>query len=177
MGPRSAWLVRAGRGCAYTDDFERLGVVTIGWARIPGIGDLRDLDDVELLMLLRAANRGQPRADIRELLDFRDGLRVGDLVLTPDTPAREVLAGEVTGPYDYAPGPIVGEHRHLREVSWRARVPRDQMPPALMQRLRRYQRTVLRLPEQSEGLGLVPRIAHHSSPRLRHSALVASKSR
>ena len=153
----TCWLVRAGRRGVHVDDVVRLGVITISWASIPGIGDLRELDEDDLLVRLRAAQRGKPRADLRELLEFRDGISVGDAILTPAPATAALLVGIVSGPYDYAPKALVGGHRHFRPVSWQGRVDRDEAPPALAHRLRRYQRTVLRLPEQAEALELVRR--------------------
>jgi predicted Mrr-cat superfamily restriction endonuclease len=143
------WLIRAGHGAEHADTFVRRGVATLGWASIPGLGDLRHHTDEEILELLSAARRGQPAEDLRELVSFRDAA-VGDLVVTPDTPARDLLMGEITGAYDYAPAPVCGDHRHVRPVDWQARCARDLVPHDLAQPTLHYQRTVLQLPQQDE---------------------------
>jgi predicted Mrr-cat superfamily restriction endonuclease len=153
------WLVRAGRGGEHIEAFVRRGVVTLGWARIPGLGDLREHDDDAILALLTAARRGQPRADLRELVAFRDEIALGDVVVTVDPRVRDLVFGEVAGPYEYARAPLVGDHRHVRTVRWFGRCGRDEVAERLSRSVRHYQRTVLLLPDQSEWLGLADRIA------------------
>lgn len=145
----NVWLMRAGHGAEHADAFVRRGVATLGWAWIPGLGDLRRHRDEEILELLAAAGRGQPAEDLREMVSFRDAA-VGDLVITPDTPARDLLFGEITGSYDYAPVPVCGDHRHVRSMDWQARCARDLIPHDLAQPTLHYQRTVLLLPQQDE---------------------------
>lgn len=151
------WLVRAGRGAQHLQRFVGGGFVSISWATIPHLGDLRDHDDDEILGLLRAAGRGQPAADLRELVGFRDGIEVGDVVVTVDTPARELVFGYVTGGYVYEAVPVVGDHRHLRSVRWVGRWPRELLDESLAYTLRHYQRTVLELPHPDAWLALAER--------------------
>ena len=145
----SVWLVRAGHGAQHVDAFLRRGVMTVGWARIRGLGDLRHHGEEEILDLLAAAGRGQPAEDRRELTSFRDAA-VGDVVITPDTPARDLLVGDITGGYEYAGAPVCGDHRHVRPVQWQARCARADVPHDLAQPTLHYQRTVLLLPQQEE---------------------------
>lgn len=151
---RTAWLNRAGRNTEHVDDYVERGVITLGWARIPGLGDLRELDGEQLRSLLGAAGRGQPRSDVRELLDFRDGMQVGDIVVTPDPRRREVLFGAITGDYDFAPAPVVGEHRHVRTVRWFGSWRRADLPDQLRRTLAAYMRTVRALPDQEQWLAI-----------------------
>jgi predicted Mrr-cat superfamily restriction endonuclease len=151
VGPvtRNVWMIRAGHGAEHADTFVRRGIVTISWAGIHGLGDLRHHTDEQILDLLSAAGRGQPAADLEELVSFRDAA-VGDLVVTPDTPARDLLLGEICGPYDYAQAPLCGDHRHVRPVDWQARCDRDLVPHDLARPTLHYQRTVLLLPQQDQ---------------------------
>lgn len=154
----TAWLVRAGHGAEHVAAFVAGGFVSISWASIPGLGDLRYHDDEEILIRLQAAQRGQPRADLRELLEFRDGISSGDVVVTPDTPTSDLLFGDVTAGYEFTSTPVVGDHHHVRDVRWLGRWNRDAVEQPLADIVRRYRRTVLRLPDQTRWLALAERV-------------------
>ena len=158
MTSSTVWLVRAGSGAEHIAGFIAGGFVSIGWAGIPGLDDLREHDEDDIEALLRAADVTQPGADLRELLDFRDGIRVGDVVVTPDTPARDLLFGDVVGVYEFSPSPAVGDHRHVRQVQWRGRWSRDLVEESFDRTTRHYQRTVLKLPHQAAWLQLAERL-------------------
>lgn len=156
-GP-TAWLNRAGHGAEHVEVYVRRGVITLGWARIPGLEDLRELDAEQMAGLIARAGRGQPRSDVRELLDFRDGMQTGDVVVTPDPPRKAVLFGEITGDYGFEPVSVAGDHRHVRPVTWFGRWARYDLPPPLRKTLDDYQRTVLQLPNQEDWLALADNI-------------------
>lgn len=148
---RTAWLNRAGHGAEHVDDYVHRGVITLGWARIRGLEDLRALDAEQIEHLIAAAgSRKFPKVDTGELLGFRDGMQVGDIVVTPDPKRKSVLLGEVTGDYDYDPSFVVGDHRHVRRVSWLGRWLRYDLAPPLRKTLDDYMRTVLKLPNQDD---------------------------
>jgi hypothetical protein len=162
----TVWLLRAGHGAEHARAFADGGFVTIGWGRIPGLGDLRLHDEEEMIRLLWAANRGQPRADLGELLAFRDRLQAGDILVTPDTPARELLVGEITSDYRWSASPLVGDHRHWRTVRWLDRLALDDVPEPLVQTIRHYQRTVRELPDQDAWLALIAPGGTGDEPRI-----------
>ncbi len=157
MPSPTAWLVRAGHGAEHLDRFVAGGFVSLGWARIPGLGDLSQHDNEEILHLLTAAQRGQPTEDLRELVSFRDEIHLGDIVVTPDTPRRDLLFGQVIGDYDFTETPVVGDHRHVRRVQWLGRWARDLVEERIGPETKRYPRTVLRLAKQDAWLDLAER--------------------
>jgi predicted Mrr-cat superfamily restriction endonuclease len=144
------WLVRAGEQSRYAKAFEDNLILAIGWPRVPGLQDLSGLDRSDVVgLLISAPHIGTPVADANELLAFRDTIEVGDLIVTPDTPRREVLLGEVTGPYTYRdPSPAI-DYRHVREMRWLGRWDRHLLPEDL-NRDTRYRRTIRRLDEHEQ---------------------------
>ena len=86
-----AWLVRAGERSRHAGRFAAASVIAIGWPNVDGLGDLRGVEIITIVDLLRAATVFSPGADAAELLAFRDDIRIGDVVITPDSPARDVL--------------------------------------------------------------------------------------
>jgi predicted Mrr-cat superfamily restriction endonuclease len=158
-GPRRAWLNRAGHGAEHVDAYVRRGVITLGWARIRGLDDLRELDPDQIEHLIVASGvRKFPGMDAGELLSFRDGMQVGDVVVTPDPKRKAVLFGDITGAYEFQPEYVVGDHRHLRSVRWIGRWPRYDLEPPLRKTLDDYQRTVLRLSNQDDWLAVADSI-------------------
>lgn len=114
MSEPAAWLIRAGQRSRHARLFADHDVVALGWADVPGLGDLRVLASATIRERLEAAPHiASPEQDAAELLVFRDEIRVGDLVITPDAPAGEILVGEMTSGYDFRDPSPVGDYRHL----------------------------------------------------------------
>jgi hypothetical protein len=152
------WLIRAGEDSRHAREFALNGVVALGWARVPGLGDLDELSREQIAGLIEvSAVTKTPSADANELVAFRDELQRGHVVITPDSTTRELLVGEVTGPYEFLDPSPAGDYRHVRTVRWLRRWPRQEVPEALLQELR-YRRTLRRLTHQDEWAAIVARL-------------------
>ena len=125
----TVWMIRAGRGGAHARRCRDHGVIALGW---PCVGDVRDLD-LEADEVPAAVQR------------FARDLCPGDLVVTPDSPAGEVLVGEVIGDYRWEADSPIPEFRHLRPVEWIDECPRDELPARAAATVKYYAATVLRL--------------------------------
>lgn len=55
-------------------------------------------------------------------------IRVGDVVVTPDSANSEVIVGEVDGEYEHLRFPIAPGFAHARRVRWRKRVAWRDLP-------------------------------------------------
>ena len=91
VGP--VWVVRAGEGGPYADEFERLGIVAIGWREAGRIGASegdRQIDDkfAAAYPAWKEAARRMGAAQVRRFL--RD-IKVGDAVATYDPAGRMYL--------------------------------------------------------------------------------------
>ena len=152
MSAGTVWLVRAGEQSRHAARFAASNVIAIGWPNIDGLGDLRGLSEADVLQLLRLAPTvSSPEADAGELLAFRDEIKVGDVVVTPDATQRDVLVGEVTGEYEYLDPSPAGDYRHVRSVNWFGRWDRDLLPDHL-RRETNYRRTLRRLSNAREWM-------------------------
>src|SRR4051794_8574313 len=91
------WVVRAGRGARFADDFLDGSYIAIAFREFAS-DDLSATNDEELRH--RASTYAQ-RTYARQLIAFAYRLEVGDLVLVPRlTPThRDYLAARITGPY------------------------------------------------------------------------------
>jgi hypothetical protein len=120
-------MIRAGRAGRHARACRDHGVIALGW---PCVGDVRDADPEEV-----------PRAVMR----FATEVAPGDLVVTPDSPAREVMVGEIVGDYRWDGESPIPDHRHLRPVRWLDECPKDELPPDAAATVSYYAATVLRL--------------------------------
>jgi predicted Mrr-cat superfamily restriction endonuclease len=147
----TCWLIRAGERSRHAARFASENVVAIGWPDVEGLGDLRSLDAPEIKGLLRAAGATARLADsdAAELLAFRDVVALGDVVIAPDGPMRDVLIGEITGEYDYLDPSPCDDFHHVRTVRWYGRVAKDALPAELEQDTK-YRRTLRRLETHDE---------------------------
>jgi predicted Mrr-cat superfamily restriction endonuclease len=152
--------VRAGEQSRHAERFASANVIAVGWSNVEGLRDLTGLSRGQIHARLRAtpANAAGADADTHELLAFRDELAVGDVVVTPDAPAREVLVGTIIGPYRYCDPSPVADYRHVRDVQWYGRLLRADLPD-LMEQETRYRRTIRRLDDHhDEWLAVAERV-------------------
>lgn len=119
------WMVRAGRGGIYSEDFEK-GYVAIGWS---DLGDLKLFDTPESLRekYLEIYGNEKPSATanaIAMILKFRDRITADDYLVSYNPETREYQIGRDTGQYLYDTTVISG-YPHLRKVHWLGKVSRD----------------------------------------------------
>jgi len=125
----AVWVVRAGRDSEIIEEVENRGVVAIGWTEMGDLSDLQARADFKARYEdaypddTSAARIGLQSGQVYR---FAREIEVGDTVLTPDSPAREVLIGEVVGEYEYDPSLING-YPHVRHVNWLKTISRDEM--------------------------------------------------
>lgn len=91
-------------------------------------------------------------------VDFARGMEYGDIVFMPDTPRREVLVGEVTGPYYYDQTLPVERYRHRRPVRWLGRIRLDDLPDQ-HQHLHRQRVTFAGKGQDASLLGLADEVS------------------
>ncbi|WP_339409411.1 restriction endonuclease [Pseudomonas sp. EA_35y_Pfl2_R5] len=124
----NAWMIRAGRGGVYIEDFER-GYAAIGWSQL---GDLTQYATGDSLRqkYIEVYGNDKPSATanaVAMILKFRDQITAGDHIVSYNPEAREYLLGIDQGEYLYQPD-TVGDYANLRKVEWLGKVSRDQLP-------------------------------------------------
>jgi predicted Mrr-cat superfamily restriction endonuclease len=128
-----AWVARVGQANRRAAVFERPGAIALGWAEVPGIGDLAAADEDALAERLRATGRDDAEEQASQLIAFRDDLTAGDLLVAVDARTGDVLLGSVAGEYAYQPEDARGGeyYPHRRAVSWRGRIREAEIPDVL----------------------------------------------
>ena len=176
---RRVWIIRAGEDGSRADELVRAGVVGLEY---PDVGDGRRLDRYDVTERLKARGWTSPETRAELFSSFVNQVRVGDLVVMPDTARRDVVIGRVDGDYEYAPEH--GDLRHRRFVTWLARHGTDQLPeahrdvtrqravlaersmPALLEHLERVERGELGRDPRHTETPRAPRPSRASSPRM-----------
>ena len=107
------WVVWAGKGIE--DIVERDEFVGIGFGGA-ALGDISLLaEDVLFERVAAARDYGSLDAAVRQLVEFRDSIKVGDYVLVPLQTRGVYHIGEVTGPYQFVESRPLP---HCRSVKW-----------------------------------------------------------
>jgi len=122
------WMVRAGEHGFRCEEFERQGIVSIGWPELGNLGLLTSREDFrqstqraypDSRKLQAAVWAGQTFRCVREM-------NVGDGILTYSPPDRQYLVGTIVGEYAYDTA-LSPEQPNVRRVQWRGRIERDRL--------------------------------------------------
>jgi len=162
VAARQVWVVRAGRGAVYAEEFRAAGVVSIGFGFTDSVGGL-SWDDLSARMRKEMPDDPPVTVGLAAGALFRlaNEFNVGDFVVTPEL-GGTLLIGEVAGPYEFRETTIGEDHHHVRPVRWFARIPRS----ALSEPGRRSMGSIqtLFLPSQQELLEVIRPMTSGSTP-------------
>lgn len=124
---RRVWVVRAGRNAAYASQFLAEGRVAIGFDLNESIEGLA-WEDISERVTKNMADASPVAVGLAVGALFRlaNDFEVGDYVLTPEA-GGNILAGEVTGSYQFNAEPAYEDYCHTRPVRWFARFPRSSL--------------------------------------------------
>ncbi len=125
---RNIWVVRAGKGGAFADEFEKTGIAAIGFSSRKDVSSLRSRDAFLSELTREHPNMKKGRLVVwaSQLYRFVHEVQEGDLILTPVTDTREIMIGTCAGPCQYDPN-RQGVLPHTRSVTWTDRIPRDKL--------------------------------------------------
>lgn len=123
------WVVRAGEGAKYVDEFEANSYIAINFYEL-ATDDLSLVDEATV-----RARAGSPsdRNFAAQLVAFAYRMEIGDFVIVPRLRGkrRDYLVGRVTGDYEHVRG-AQSSGCHRRRVEWLGRFDRDALsPPAV----------------------------------------------
>lgn len=120
------WVIRAGQGARYVDDFLAKRIVGVNFSEVAS-DDLAAVGDQALKA--RATNPSE-RTFTGQLSAFAFGVDVGDIVIVPRPPkVHDYLVGRVTSPYTHVVNaPLFGHHQ--RSVVWLGTFNRDDLSPS-----------------------------------------------
>ncbi|MES2824970.1 MAG: restriction endonuclease [Pseudomonadota bacterium] len=123
----NAWMIRAGRGGMYSEEFEK-GFVAIGWGDLGDLNRYRSTGEIRAKYIELYGNDKPSRTAnaVAIILKFRDQIKKDDFMLSYNGETREYLFGRDKGEYCYKEN-VVGSFPQLRTVDWIAKVSRDKL--------------------------------------------------
>lgn len=123
------WMVRAGRGGKFFDQFSE-GMVAIGWNALGDLSRYKTQDELRSAYIdcYGNAKPSQTANAVAMLRKFRDEMKDGDVAITYSSETRNYLVGEISGGYEYLPREEGDEgYVQTRKVKWLGEVSRDRL--------------------------------------------------
>ena len=124
----TVWMVRAGEGGQYLEDFISGGIVALGLEALDAISPSEDRETIA--QRIREAypswSKGKTSIWAGQLYRFVSQIKEGDKVLTYDTSRRIYHLGEITSGPGHDPTKFA-DMPEYREVRWESEIPRDQL--------------------------------------------------
>ena len=127
LGDARVWLLAPGPSARNWDEFQKKGIIAIGWDEL---GDLRALDDRQGIheQLRTILDKPNPWNDSLACYQFAHEMRRGDHVIVKQGTTLLLGHGVIESDYEYDESRP--EYRHTRRVRWektgRWRIPKEQ---------------------------------------------------
>jgi restriction system protein len=110
------------------------GFICIGWTKIGSLAqyDTREKMEAAYRQAFPDASEGAIRASYGQVFRFAHEMEVGDPIVYPIKSSRDILIGEIAGPYRWAENDrelVDNNYCNVRKVKWLRRVPRVVFSP------------------------------------------------
>ncbi len=122
------WIVRAGEGGKYIDEFLSHNVVAIGWTKVKNVKTVKSKAEFEKLYKRAYSNESKQSksVNIAQFWCFFNEMQKGDIVLTPNPLTRTIHIGVIKSEYQFSVKKLGDMHyMHRRRVDWQKEVSRD----------------------------------------------------
>ncbi len=102
------WVVHIANDARIALRAQEEGFVCIGWTKIGNLApyDTRDKMKAAYRKGFPEANDGSIRSSYGQVFRFAHEMQIGDPLVYPIKGSRDILIGEVAGPYRWALGPV-----------------------------------------------------------------------
>lgn len=152
------WMVRAGQGAGYIEEFETRSLVAVGWSDLGDVAPGLSRDKLIQRFYdsgFASGNRYKVAAGAGQLWRFLNEIEVDDDVVTYDPNARHYLVGTIDSAPRWDPDQIEALPR-VRGVTWHRKVDRDALSASARNSLGAIS-TLFRVPDDvaAEILGVM----------------------
>jgi len=127
----SMWMVRAGQGANFIDEFVEKNIVAIGWPKLGDIkiGESRNkiikkLEDINPIL-----TKGKNSISAGQVYRYINEIKIGDYVITYDPSRRVYHVGEILSEAKFDLS-VIEELPRFRDVKWVGEVLRDTISTA-----------------------------------------------
>jgi restriction system protein len=117
MAPKSIWMVRAGQGALYVEDFLEDGLVAIGWVDAGPFSENTPKEIIEKkLASVNGPNTSSGTLGVwaSQIKRYYDEIKIGDAVCTYDPSPRLYLIGTIESKVEHRDHPL----SRFRKVKW-----------------------------------------------------------
>ena len=126
--PNHLWVIHMGNSDIAALKAKEEGFVAIGWAAMNDLSRLVTRDDFRAALEATHPEYTPNQVTTRygQLYRFVREIKIGDPVVFPVKPTREIAVGEFTGPYRHSDDPALAKEGlpNVRDVKWIKIVPR-----------------------------------------------------
>ena len=113
---KNIWLIAPGERARLWDEFQRDGLIGIGW---DDLGDLKDFSsqaEIESAIQKSEKTDQRPTNNARACWEFANVVKEGDFIVAKDGRTKVVGVGRIKSGYIHEPARA--EYQHLRKVDW-----------------------------------------------------------
>lgn len=124
------WMVRAGEGGRFAEDFISHKMIAIGWNKVGDLSNVTSLEQIKKIMRQEypSAKAGWVNICAGQIYRFRKEIKKGEWVLTYNPSERIYRLGTVDSEYIYDDHhPDQEDNHHIRKVVWKNKIERDQL--------------------------------------------------
>lgn len=125
---KKGWMIRAGEGGRFVDEFKDQCCVAIGWNELGDLRNYTTTDAIRQAYIKQWGNAkpGRTSNAVAIIRKFRDSIQSGHMTITYNPELRVYHIGEDLGDYQFrADNNRVGEYVNVRRVKWLGDAPRD----------------------------------------------------
>jgi len=116
IGPYRIWAIGAGHGGRVWPEFERDGIVAIGWDYLGDLSDYDSQDEIYDAMRKYPESGERPKNSALACWEFSHEIVVGDHILVKKGRSQLLAHGVVESDYEFDPERL--EYPHIRAVRW-----------------------------------------------------------
>jgi restriction system protein len=133
----ATWMVRAGRGGRYFQEFREKNFVAVGWNEAGDLGAAATRAEIQVVLRQRYPSATEQWLVVAsgQIFRFWRGISEGDRIVTYDPAARSYACGTVIGPSYYDGQEEIPDIRTKRMVNWSHEKSRDELSVAAINTL------------------------------------------
>lgn len=110
------WIYSPGDNACMWDDFQKDGIMAVGWNKVTDLKDFSSKEDIKNFMKQVYDPSYSYKNNAHCLWQFANEINVGDIVFAKKGMHKIIGKGVVTSDYIYDPTRV--EYKHIRKVDW-----------------------------------------------------------
>jgi hypothetical protein len=113
------WLYAPGENARKWDDFYETGIMGLGWNELGDLNQYENKEQIAAKLKEKYRGKGSKKNDARANLEFKDGMKIGDVIIAKKGRLEYLGYGIVASEYYF--NNDVEDYKSLRKVDWKKR--------------------------------------------------------